>query len=80
VHTNSGIPNRAFYLAATYLGGFAWEKAGLIWYAALRDPKIAPDCGFRSFAGVTATVAGALFGDAEVKAVTAGWTEVGVDV
>ena len=55
VHTNSGIPNSAFYLAATYLGGFAWEKPGLIWYAALRDPKIAPDCGFRSFAGVTAT-------------------------
>lgn len=24
VHTNSGIPNRAFYLAATNLGGYSW--------------------------------------------------------
>ena len=28
VHINSGIPNHAFYLAATELGGYAWEKAG----------------------------------------------------
>ena len=26
VHLNSGIPNRAFYLAATAIGGYAWEK------------------------------------------------------
>ena len=32
VHLNSGIPNRAFYLAATGLGGFSWDKAGQIWY------------------------------------------------
>ena len=32
VHINSGIPNRAFYLAATALGGNAWEKAGRMWY------------------------------------------------
>jgi Zn-dependent metalloprotease len=30
VHINSGIPNRAFYLVATSLGGNAWEKAGQI--------------------------------------------------
>ena len=35
VHINSGIPNHAFFLAATILGGFAWERAGKIWYAAL---------------------------------------------
>ena len=28
VHINSGIPNRAFYLAATAIGGTAWEGAG----------------------------------------------------
>ena len=28
VHINSGIPNHAFYLAATGIGGNAWEKAG----------------------------------------------------
>ena len=35
VHINSGIPNRAFYLAAVSIGGNAWEKAGQIWYDAL---------------------------------------------
>ena len=28
VHINSGIPNHAFYLAATAIGGHAWEAAG----------------------------------------------------
>ena len=28
VHTNSGIPNKAFHLAATAIGGKAWEGAG----------------------------------------------------
>src|SRR5436309_2204616 len=35
VHTNSGIPNHAFYVLATTLGGKAWEKAGPIWYREL---------------------------------------------
>ncbi len=35
VHINSGIPNRAFHLAATAIGGNAWEAAGQIWYAVL---------------------------------------------
>ena len=35
MHTNSGIPNHAFYLVATELGGFSWERAGRIWYEAL---------------------------------------------
>jgi len=32
VHTNSGIPNRAFYLAAIELGGNAYGDPGKIWY------------------------------------------------
>ncbi|MGN6577836.1 MAG: M4 family metallopeptidase, partial [Nocardioides sp.] len=35
VHLNSGIPNRAFFLAATAIGGASWEAPGRIWYAAL---------------------------------------------
>src|SRR4029079_10299870 len=35
VHITSGIPNRAFYLAATAIGGYAWEVAGKIWYTTL---------------------------------------------
>jgi len=30
VHINSGIPNHAFFLAATMLGVNSWDKAGLI--------------------------------------------------
>ena len=35
VHLNSGIPNRAFHLAAVAIGGSSAEGAGRIWYAAL---------------------------------------------
>lgn len=40
VHTNSGIPNHAFYLASVALGGYSWEKAGKVWYAALTDKSL----------------------------------------
>jgi len=63
VHINSGIPNRAFYLAATAIGGFAWEKAGRIWYVALRD-RFRKTTDFTQAAALTAAsgvfVAGAL--------------------
>jgi Zn-dependent metalloprotease len=32
VHINSGIPNHAFYLAATDFGGYAWSAVGKVWY------------------------------------------------
>src|SRR3984893_2121925 len=37
VHTNSGIPSRAFVLAAKAIGGNCWEKAGKIWYVTLTE-------------------------------------------
>jgi Zn-dependent metalloprotease len=37
VHTNSGIPNRAFVLAAKAIGGHSWEKTGKIWYVTLTE-------------------------------------------
>ncbi len=43
VHINSGIPNKAFHNVAMELGGNAWEKAGGIWYSALRDPRVKRD-------------------------------------
>jgi Zn-dependent metalloprotease len=80
VHTNSGIPNRAFYLAATELGGHAWDKAGHIWYDALRHPRIRPNSGFRSFARATLRQASALYGAGsdEVHAVENAWAQVKV--
>jgi Zn-dependent metalloprotease len=82
VHINSGIPNHAFYLAATSIGGFAWEKAGRIWYDTLRDSKLRPNSGFTTFAKLTLRNATRLYGanSEEAKAVRDAWTQVGVKV
>ena len=80
VHINSGIPNHAFYLVATKLGGYAWERAGRIWYEALQHSALRPSSTFGRFAGITVRVAERIYGkgSAEVKAVTEGWDKVGV--
>ncbi len=80
VHINSGIPNKAFYLTATSLGGNAWERAGRIWYDTMRNSKVRQTTGFRRFAGVTVEVAGLLYGagSTEQKAVHDAWREVEV--
>ena len=62
VHINSGIPNHAFYLAATALGGNAWERAGRIWYETARDRGLRSTATFTDFARITVAVAGQLFG------------------
>jgi Zn-dependent metalloprotease len=82
VHINSGIPNHAFYLAATRLGGYAWEKAGLIWYETLRDSRLRSTTGFRRFARLTILNAGRLFGEGspEQQAVRDSWSEVGITI
>jgi Zn-dependent metalloprotease len=71
VHINSGIPNRAFYLAATEIGGQAWEKAGRIWYAALTE-RLRPDSDFMAAAEATIEVAGELFKDGGEQKVVRG--------
>lgn len=80
VHINSGIPNRAFYLVATAIGGNAWEKAGRIWYETLTGGKLASDADFAAFASLTHRSAERLFGvgGAESEAVRGAWTTVGV--
>jgi Zn-dependent metalloprotease len=82
VHINSGIPNHAFYLAATKIGGFAWEKAGLIWYEAMTSPMLRPRARFLNFASLTVSVAGGIFGpnSDEQTAVWEAWSEVGLEV
>jgi hypothetical protein len=76
VHLNSGIPNRAFYLAATSIGGNAWEGAGKIWYAALTS-GIGPDTGFAGFAAATVAAAEGVSSEA-ADAVRSAWERVGV--
>lgn len=78
VHVNSGIPNHAFYLAATALGGHAWEVAGRVWYSALRDSRIRPSARFRTFASATVRVAAQEVDNRTAAAVRDAWHQVGV--
>ncbi|MBE9466474.1 M4 family metallopeptidase [Dyadobacter sp. UP-52] len=81
VHINSGITNFAFYVTAFNLGGFSWEKAGRIWYAALTDiQNLKPTASFFDFKNLTIQKAEILFGTGslEAKAVTDGWNEAKV--
>jgi Zn-dependent metalloprotease len=80
VHINSGIPNHAFYLAAVAFGGFAWERAGRVWYETLRDPQLDADAQFADFARLTAANALRLFGTEAQRVVTDAWEQVGVPV
>jgi Zn-dependent metalloprotease len=81
VHINSGIPNHAFYVTAREIGGYAWEKAGQIWYRALTSGLTAL-ADFKAAAAVTYRIAGELFGNGslEQQAVRKGWQEVGLTV
>ena len=77
VHINSGIPNRAFCLAAESIEGHAWEKAGRIWYATLTE-HLRPESQFEDAANATVAVAGELFSASEQAAVRKAWEDVGV--
>lgn len=86
VHINSGICNKAFYLAATALGGNSWEKAGAIWYASLLDAQLHAyvqdpanfDSCFPVFANLTCDHALALFGSDVQAVIKKAWVDVGV--
>jgi Zn-dependent metalloprotease len=73
VHLNSGIPNRAFQLAATAIGGASWDGAGRVWYAALTGGRVRPDTDFVGFAAATVDAAGD-----HTDAVRQAWQDVGV--
>lgn len=81
VHINSGIPNRAFYLAAVEIGGYAWEKIGRIWYVTLTD-RLKENSKFQDAANLTFDVAGSLYGkdSKEQRAVFDAWDKVGIIV
>jgi hypothetical protein len=79
VHINSGIPNKAFHVLATTLGGHAWEVAGQVWVDTITG-DISADCDFATFAHLTIAAATARHGeDSEVVAAVRGaWEAVGV--
>jgi len=76
VHINSGIPNRAFVLAARSLGGHAWETPAAIWYEALL--QLSRTSQFADLARISAQVAHDRFGAGERKAVRGAWKKVGL--
>ncbi|WP_210414725.1 protealysin inhibitor emfourin [Microlunatus elymi] len=80
VHINSGIPNRAFYLTATALGGHSWDQAGPVWYRALTGSEVGADTDFAGFANATVEAARQLYPDhADVAdKVRQAWATVGV--
>jgi Thermolysin metallopeptidase, alpha-helical domain/Thermolysin metallopeptidase, catalytic domain len=78
VHLNSGIPNRAFHLAALGLEGPAWGVPARIWFAAL-DSGLRPDTDFLTFARATVAQADRVSSRA-ASVVAAAWAEVGLPV
>lgn len=73
VHLNSGIPNRAFHLAAVAIGGSSLEGAGRIWYDALAGDGLGSTATFQDFAALTVARA-----ERHADAVRTAWEEVGV--
>jgi hypothetical protein len=74
VHLNSGIPNKAFHLAALAVGGTAIGGAGRIWYDALVGGDVPRGADFGTFAAATVAAAGE-----HADAVREAWRQVGVE-
>nr|MBA2817179.1 peptidase M4 [Candidatus Pantoea persica] len=78
VYLNSGIPNRAFYLAAKALGGYAWELAGQAWHDTLCDKSLPQDADFSTFARLAIQHGEQRFNRSVAQSIEQAWLEVGV--
>ena len=78
VHIKSGIPNKAFYLTAMDIGGYAWEAPEHIWYEALKASNVPTQ--FHAFANLTYAKAGELYGAPEQQSVLTAWRKVGMPI
>lgn len=80
VHINSGIPNHAFYLASTSVGGHAWEQTGRVWMDTMLQGRVGSTSSFLAFATATVAAASDRFGPlSQVKtSVERAWQAVGV--
>ena len=75
VHTNSGIPNRAFYLAAIKERGPTWYHPGKVWFCAMTTVK--SNATFKDFADATVKEAKRIKEDF-VPTVIQAWLDVGI--
>ncbi|ASS73778.1 hypothetical protein CIG75_01510 [Tumebacillus algifaecis] len=77
VHTNSGIPNKAFYNFATAIG--SRDIAGKIWYIASRD-YMTSSTNFAGARSATLQATAALYGTSSsyYSALQSAWTAVGI--
>lgn len=82
VHINSGIPNRAYALAALHHGGFTYQWLLPILADVMLRQKVGPMASFQQFANAMRTAAVDRYGVGapEVGAVEFGWREVGITV
>ncbi|KEO83431.1 M4 family metallopeptidase [Tumebacillus flagellatus] len=78
VHTNSGIPNKAFYNFATAIGSRA--IAGKVWYTADRD-YMTSTTNFSGARAATLQAVAALYGSTSsyYSALQTAWSDVGVN-
>ena len=79
VHINSGIPNHAFYLEATAVGGYAWNAVGKVWYQVmlnLQSRSTFADCA-RQCRQVARGMTPPL-NQRTIDAIDAAWTAVGL--
>ena len=79
VHINSGIPNRAFVMAAKAIGGHSWEVPGKIWYVTLTE-RLTASADFAKCAQETVSVARDLYptDPSIAMRVAQAWIDVGV--
>ncbi|HVT90105.1 MAG TPA: M4 family metallopeptidase [Tepidisphaeraceae bacterium] len=79
VHINSGIPNRAFCLAAKAMKGNSWQTVGPVWYQTLTT-RLHQQSTFAEAADATIKVAADLAGanSSLAKAITQAWRTVKV--
>lgn len=80
VHINSGIPNKAFYLLATALGGYSWEVAGKVWIKTMYDTTLHSKTTFKEFAKATINTATQEFDYSVADATRKSWEGVGLFV
>ena len=66
------------YLAATAIGGYAWEKAGYAWYDTVCDRNLAQDADFEAFAKLTIAHGEKRSGGDVGAAIKQAWEQVGV--